>query len=182
MCHRNGQHREVLSWDSYLWALLKVKWESSVICSENPGNGGRKSAKVGKQEKSCGTWSDVFQQLALARDSTKTLQAPRGSLSPLGCGGWVCHPWERKEGSEGQFPLRPLWSSAEPQHPLSLQPQLLLPIPTAKPLDESSPTPFNVAPKPLTEWLLSIMLGVKWLCALAGWDGGDPKLLEQHPA
>lgn len=103
---------------------------------------------VGKQEKSCGTSSDAFQQLALARDSTKTLEAPSRGISTLGCRGWVCHPQERKESSERQFPLRPLWSSAEPQHPLSLQPQLLLPMPTAKPLDESSPSPFSVAPKP----------------------------------
>lgn len=103
------------------WKLWKSWWE--IYKGRQP---------QGKQEISCGTSSDVSQQLALARDSIKTLQASQWSLRVEGVeDGCAILERERKALRDNSL-WDPFGAQAESQHPLALQPQLLVPIPSAR--------------------------------------------------
>lgn len=144
------------------WKCWEWWWE---ICKGRPA--------TGKQEISSGTSSDVFQQLALARDSIKTLQASQWSLRVEGVeDGCAILERERKALRDNSFEtplelrmnLSTLWLCN-----LSLWFPSTLPE-NAKPLDGSSLTPFNVAPKP-THWVIALHHAWSLMALWTGWVG-----------
>lgn len=127
MCHGNDQPREVLSWDSYLWALLKQ--ESSVICKEN---GGRKSAKVGQPRENRRKVLALQVMFSLQGTLSRPYKAPSGSCSIEGVEDGCAILERDRKALRDNFLWDTFGAQAESQHPLALQPQLLVPIPITR--------------------------------------------------